>query len=143
MLGWADDVPGADLTAAILAKVSAAERANDVPSPRRRRSSPSTPRGRRRSPARAMLYPAFAAAAALVLFLVWRIPGGARLPARQRPDPDPAALTVAVGGGLGGAEVTQVDVQGAQSYSVLQIQGVSPGRDDRGRLDSRSARGIP
>lgn len=125
---WADAAPfEADLSASILAKVNHDARANDdAPSaPTPAKVVPLEAARARRSAGRAMLYPAFAAAAALVFFLVWRNPGNVNLD--RVPVPDPAAQTVQVGGGAGGAEVTHVDVQGAQSYSVLQIQGVSPG----------------
>lgn len=117
---WADDAPADfDLTAAILAKVNA-------PAPPSKVVSLDAARARR-SPGRAMFYPAFAAAAALVLFLVWHNPASLRLPTVPPPpgSGEPATRPVEVGGGPGGAEVTRVDVQGAQSYSVLQIQGVS------------------
>lgn len=123
---WADDAPADfDLTAAILAKVNADGRAHDAPAPPSKVVSLDAARARR-SPGRAMFYPAFAAAAALVLFLVWHNPGSVRLPTVRPPGIDePSTRPVEVGGGPGGAEVTRVDVQGAQSYSVLQIQGVS------------------
>lgn len=128
---WADDAPvDFDVTASVLAKVSAEARANDASSA----AAPASPgpvkvvpldaARARRSPGRAVLYPAFAAVAALVFFLVWHNPSGVQFHKVPAPAPDPV---VQVGGGPGGAEVTQVDVQGAQSYSVLQIQGVSPG----------------
>ena len=47
------------------------------------------------------------------------------------PEGQPAPLTrpveVGTSGGPGGAEVTRVDVQGARSYAVMEIAGMSPG----------------
>lgn len=123
---WADDAPADfDLTAAVLAKIAV----DDVPAAPApvAKVVPLDAARARRSPGRAMFYPAFAAAAALVLFLVWHNPGALRI-ATAPPPPgsaEPSTRPVEVGGGPGGAEVTRVDVQGAQSYSVLQIQGVS------------------
>jgi anti-sigma factor RsiW len=123
---WAEAAPlDFDVTAAVLARVGAEGNGMDVSPP-----ATVTPLGAaraRRSPGRAMLYPAFAAAAAMVLFLVWRSPNDTDFRKLPAPAPDPAAQTVPVGGGAGGAEVTSVDVQGAQSFSVLEIPGVSPG----------------
>jgi len=125
---WADDAPADfDLTAAILAKVNADDRANDAAPATPAKVIPLDAARARRSAGRAMFYPAFAAAAALVLFLVWHNPSAIRLPTAPSPPgtAEPSTRPVEVGGGPGGAEVTRVDVQGAQSYSVLQIQGVS------------------
>lgn len=125
---WAEEAPvDLDLTTAILSRVNDDVRANDTGVP------PSTPvRGLlldglrvRRPPGRAVLYPAMAAAAALVLFLVGRKPIGVHFD--KVPAATPSQPVVETGGGAGGVEVTQVDVQGAQSYSVLQVQGIAPG----------------
>jgi hypothetical protein len=125
---WADDAPVQfDLTASILGAIAPQERAPTPPAPAK--VLPLDAARARRSPGRAMLYPAFAAAAALVFFLVWHNPARLQIPIAPPPQgtTNVSARPVEVGGGQGGAEVTRVDVQGAQSYSVLQIQGVNPG----------------
>lgn len=88
-------------------------------------------------PVRRVAFPAIAVAAAALIALRFAPPvtGPERghdptvaLPAPP-PQAPPGTNPVEVGSGAapGGAEVTRVDVQGAQSYAVLEIPGVSPG----------------
>lgn len=92
---------------------------------------------RRSFPVRRVAFPAIAVAAAAIIALRFAPPvtgpEGGHGPHLVRNTPPPPTLPgvnpVEVGGGSspGGAEVTRVDVQGAQSYAVLEIPGVSPG----------------
>lgn len=74
-------------------------------------------------PMRRWFYPALAAAAAGILAVRVAIPK--RTPGGSIPSLV-SQLPVAVGDGVGGAKVTRVDVPGAQSFTVMQLQGVRP-----------------
>lgn len=70
-------------------------------------------------PLRRWFYPALVAAAAGIIAV------GVAIPRRPRGISAPEG-PVAVGDGVGGAKVTRVDVPGAQSFTVMQLQGVRP-----------------
>lgn len=86
-------------------------------------------------PVRRVAFPAIAVAAAALIALRFGAPVTGpehrreTIVAQPSPQTPPGANPVEVGSGAapGGAEVTRVDVQGAQSYAVLEIPGVSPG----------------
>lgn len=135
---WADDAPfgDLDLSAAVLARIEATPpKPAEAPKPAPVVSLDAA--RARRGGGRMLVFPAIAAAAAFFIFVYLRPPASdvrqpdAPRPPVTTPGPGPAqnllAQLVEVGGGVGGADVTRVDVQGAQSYSVLQIPGVSPG----------------
>ncbi len=124
---WAEAAPGArdDLTDAIFAKLDAPAD-NVVPLAAAREAA----RERRSFSVRRVAFPALAVAAAAIIALRFgrpvdhppRSPVGpvAQVTHPARPG-EPGAEEP------GGAEVTRVDVQGAQSYAVLEIPGVAPG----------------
>lgn len=127
--------PGDDFADAIFAKLdldtAKPPAAKVIPLNATRDAAP-----RRAFPMRRVAFPAIAVAAAAFLALRFSptVPDVTRPPAHtvahvtEPAAPDSAQpIEVGAGEGPGGAEVTRVDVQGAQSYAVLQIPGVAPG----------------
>lgn len=93
-----------------------------------------------RAPARRVVYPlmAMAAAGVLAVFVgqmpsptrpeVPSVPSVAPSPSRPaHPVTPEAPVTVGSSDGPGSAEVTRVDVVGARGYTVLEVPGTSPG----------------
>lgn len=119
---WADDAPADDLTDAIFAKIEA-EQSEPAPA----KVIPLA--DRRGSPMRRFAFPAIAVAAAALLALKITPARHGAQPARDGGVAvvNPQPVEVAPGTAQGGAEVTRVDVQGAQSYAVLEIPAVTPG----------------
>jgi anti-sigma factor RsiW len=127
---WAEGVlsPSDDLTDAIFARMNASEEKPQEPAkviPFERAS--------RKSSVRRFVFPAVAVAiAASALFGLKRMRdpeiSGPVAQHTVTPHVDAHhAAPVEVGGGQGGAAVTVVDVQGAQSYSVLEVPGIAQG----------------
>jgi hypothetical protein len=126
---WAEGVPslGDDLTDAIFARMNA-----PVEKPQEAAKVIPFERASRKSSVRRFVFPAVAVAiAASALFGLKRM----RDPEISGPVAQHTVIAnvannvapVEVGGGQGGAAVTVVDVQGAQSYSVLEVPGVAQG----------------
>lgn len=130
---WADAAPElGDLGDAILARL-------DAPAPAPAKVIPlgeaRTAPVKRAFPLRRVLWPALAAAAAIAFALGTRAPpahrptadvAAQREPAAPDADPLTAPVVAGTGDGPGGAEVVRVNVQGAQSYALLAVQGMNP-----------------